>query len=504
LLVVPNTGAQTTLSFTTSTGSGSLMGSFVTAAGVPNNTSFIGGLWTLDAWMANTSGSNSFTFWTEIQEVASNGTTVLQTLASGSYATGTFVGSSTTPSVRSYDLYVPAATLASTASRILLNVYVQANAGTPVAALYMRDDTQSHLTTTIAYNVSGPTGPTGYTGPVGPTGPTGYTGPQGDPSTVTGPTGYTGPIGPTGPTGYTGPQGDASTVTGPTGYTGPQGNIGPTGYTGPQGATGPTGYTGPQGATGPTGFTGPEGATGPTGFTGPIGPTGPTGFTGPQGAPSTVTGPTGFTGPQGPTGPTGFTGPQGATGPTGFTGPNGLSSIVVGTTTITSGTSTRIPYNNGGVFGEVSGVTSDGVKLTFSGSSSSFAAILSDTAETVTVSATAATGTIAYDVTTQNVLYYTSNASGNWTVNFRGSAGTSLNTLMSDGQSVTATFLVQQGGSAFYNNVVQVDGTTVTPVWQGGTAPTSGNANALDTYVYTIIKTGSATFKVLASQTRYG
>lgn len=141
---------------------------------------------------------------------------------------------------------------------------------------------------------------------------------------------------------------------------------------------------------------------------------------------------------------------------------------------------------------------------TFSGSSSATAIVLNDAAEVATVSATAATGTINYDITTQSVLYYTSNASANWTVNFRGSSGTSLNTLMSTGQSMTVAFLVTQGSTAYYNNVVQVDGTTsgVTTRWLGG-APTAGNASGIDSYRYLIIKTGSATFTVLASNTQF-
>jgi hypothetical protein len=140
---------------------------------------------------------------------------------------------------------------------------------------------------------------------------------------------------------------------------------------------------------------------------------------------------------------------------------------------------------------------------TFSGSASALAVVLNDAAEVCTVSATAATGTINYDVTTQSVLYYTSNASANWTVNFRASSGTSLNTAMSTGQSVTVAFLVTNGATAYYNSAVQVNGSSVTPKWQGGTAPTQGNASSIDVYVYTIIKTGSATFTVLASQTKF-
>lgn len=124
--------------------------------------------------------------------------------------------------------------------------------------------------------------------------------------------------------------------------------------------------------------------------------------------------------------------------------------------------------------------------------------------EVMTISATAATGTVNYDITTQSALYYTTNASGNFTVNLRGSSGTTLNTVMNTGEVMTVTFLVTNGATAYYNNVIQVDGTTsgVTTKWLGGTAPTSGNVNAIDVYTYAVIKTGSATFTVLASQTK--
>jgi len=140
---------------------------------------------------------------------------------------------------------------------------------------------------------------------------------------------------------------------------------------------------------------------------------------------------------------------------------------------------------------------------TFAGTSSNADLKTSNIIETATVSATAATGTINYDITTQSVLYYTTNASGNWTVNFRGSSGTSLNTLMATGESMSVTFLVTQGATAYYNSAVQVDGSSVTPKWQGGTAPTSGNASSIDSYTYVLVKTGSAVFTVLAAQTKF-
>jgi hypothetical protein len=123
--------------------------------------------------------------------------------------------------------------------------------------------------------------------------------------------------------------------------------------------------------------------------------------------------------------------------------------------------------------------------------------------EKITVSATAATGTINYDALTQTVLYYTTNASANWTLNIRGNSGTTLNSTMATGQSLTVVFLVQNGATAYYQSALQVDGSAITPKWQGGTAVTSGNASSIDAYVVTIIKTGSATFTALASQTKF-
>jgi hypothetical protein len=134
---------------------------------------------------------------------------------------------------------------------------------------------------------------------------------------------------------------------------------------------------------------------------------------------------------------------------------------------------------------------------------SQIGAKLQGVVETITVSATAATGTINFDTTTQGVLYYTTNASGNFTVNFRASSGTSLNTAMATGEVLTCAFLVTNGSPAYYNSEVRVDNSVVIPKWLGGTAPTAGNASSIDVYSYSIIKTGSATFTVLASQTRF-
>lgn len=141
---------------------------------------------------------------------------------------------------------------------------------------------------------------------------------------------------------------------------------------------------------------------------------------------------------------------------------------------------------------------------TFSGTSTNIAEILTNAAEVATISATAATGTIAIYPSSQSVLYFTSSAAANWIVNLTFSAGTTLNTAMLTGEALTITFLVTQGATAYYNTAVQVDGTAVgvTTKWQGA-APTAGNPSGVDVYTYAIIKTGSAAFSVFASVVQF-
>jgi hypothetical protein len=142
--------------------------------------------------------------------------------------------------------------------------------------------------------------------------------------------------------------------------------------------------------------------------------------------------------------------------------------------------------------------------LTLPGNSTSIATILTNAAENINVVSTYANATPTnYYVGSQSVLYYTGSATANWTVNVAFSSTTSLNTAMATGQAVTVTFLVTQGATAYYNNTFKVDNVTVTPKWQGGTTPTSGNVSGIDAYVYTIIKTGASTYTVLAGLTQF-
>lgn len=125
--------------------------------------------------------------------------------------------------------------------------------------------------------------------------------------------------------------------------------------------------------------------------------------------------------------------------------------------------------------------------------------------ERTSVSTSAATGTVTIDVNTAATQYITASATSNWVLNVRGDGSTTLNSLMTTGDAITVAFLSTQGSTAYYNTSVQIDGSTsgVTTEWQGGTAPAAGNVSGIDAYVYNIIKTASATFTVLASQTKF-
>ena len=123
--------------------------------------------------------------------------------------------------------------------------------------------------------------------------------------------------------------------------------------------------------------------------------------------------------------------------------------------------------------------------------------------EKTTVSATTAAGTIQYDILSQSILYYTSAATSNWTLNIRGNSSTTLNSVMAIGETRTITFLATQGGNAYHQASLTIDNSSVIPRWQNGVTVTSGNTNGIDVYVLAIVKTANATFTVLESSTKF-
>ena len=125
--------------------------------------------------------------------------------------------------------------------------------------------------------------------------------------------------------------------------------------------------------------------------------------------------------------------------------------------------------------------------------------------ETATISAGILTATTAQniDLGDNNVYYFTSEAQGNWTLNFRSNASQTLNDFLNIGESMTVAVMTTQGSTPYYNNGVRIDGVAQTVKYYGGVPITSGNANSIDLYTYVIIKTAVNTYTVLYSQSQY-
>jgi len=124
--------------------------------------------------------------------------------------------------------------------------------------------------------------------------------------------------------------------------------------------------------------------------------------------------------------------------------------------------------------------------------------------ETVNIVAAAMTGAISIDVKTSTIWLYTTNASANFTLNFRGDGSTTLASLLAVGQSITVMVLNTNGATPYYPTAFSIDGSAVTPKWSGGTAPAAGNASAIDAYSFTIIKTAvTPTYTVLGGAVKF-
>jgi len=200
-----------------------------------------------------------------------------------------------------------------------------------------------------------------------------------------------------------------------------------------------------------------------------------------------------------------------------FTGAVTIPDLTVtGTTTTINSTNLNVADANITIAdGAADSAAADGAGITIEGAGVNFQwsdanqrmsldkAFKLETIVETTFGLTTTTGTVNFDLMNNAVRNFTADQTTNRTINFRGDASNSLDSIMSVNDSITCAVLMAQGSTAYYLDGYQVDGSGVTVKWQGGSAPTGGNASSIDVYAFTIIKTAAATFTVLASQSQY-
>jgi len=88
------------------------------------------------------------------------------------------------------------------------------------------------------------------------------------------------------------------------------------------------------------------------------------------------------------------------------------------------------------------------------------------------------------------------------TPNIRYDSSTSLDSKMSIGEAITV-IIITTADATGYSAELTIDGSAVTEKWLAGSVPSAGGAGGYDVYTYSIIKTASATFIVLANKVNF-
>ena len=160
---------------------------------------------------------------------------------------------------------------------------------------------------------------------------------------------------------------------------------------------------------------------------------------------------------------------------------------------------------SGGPFNGSAAVTLaiDSTVATLTGTQTLTNKTIGPASEAATITAAAPTATTNFDLATQAIQYYTSNATTNFTLNVRGSSSVTLNSLMAIGASMSLALAITVGTTGYYPSAFQIDGVSVTPKWLSGTIPAATNPSSITVYNLTIIKTAASTYTVLGTSAQF-
>ena len=109
-----------------------------------------------------------------------------------------------------------------------------------------------------------------------------------------------------------------------------------------------------------------------------------------------------------------------------------------------------------------------------------------------------------HDVITYGMVWYgATNAAGTWTFNLRGDGSTTFNSLIDNNTTTTLTMIAGNNNASYYMTAFKIDGTTQTVEWAGGSAPSAGTGSGYDSYVVTIFKSSSNSYKCFGNFTNF-
>tara|TARA_Y100000287_G_C13982959_1_gene239033 strand:- start:78 stop:557 length:480 start_codon:yes stop_codon:yes gene_type:complete len=114
------------------------------------------------------------------------------------------------------------------------------------------------------------------------------------------------------------------------------------------------------------------------------------------------------------------------------------------------------------------------------------------------------TGDYNHDLGTYgNVHFSATNAAGAFTYNLRINGSTTLNSVMAEGDVLSFTLMHASNNTARYMTQLKIDGSNVSPVWAGGSAPSAATGSGFDVYSFSIMKTGNNSYGIFGSFTNH-
>ena len=186
-----------------------------------------------------------------------------------------------------------------------------------------------------------------------------------------------------------------------------------------------------------------------------------------------------------------------ATTATNAQGLTGTPSIVVGSVTGTTGSfSGNVSVGGTLTYEDVTNIDSVGIVTARSGVD-----LNGTLREKVNVTAGKLSDNLNIDLANGMVHLFTTAESTTAVPNIRVDGSTSLNSVMAIGESVVVTLITTANASA-YSAQMTIDGGAQTENWVGGSAPSDGGSSGVDIHSFTIIKTASATFTVIANHSK--